>query len=72
MKKKARSQVVEKKPPMAVISLGTDVDAPRGEKMETSKKEILITSNNRSCGWGAQPPAAGGMTKLQRSLPPAA
>jgi hypothetical protein len=36
MKKKARSQVVEKKPPMAVISLGTDVDAPRGEKIKTS------------------------------------
>jgi len=28
-----RSRVIEKKPPMAAISLGTDVDAPRGEKM---------------------------------------
>jgi len=38
MKKKARSQVVEKKPPMTVINLGTDAAAPRGEKIETSEK----------------------------------
>ena len=36
--KEARSRVIEKKPPMAAISLGTDVDAPWGEKMETSGK----------------------------------
>ena len=36
--KEARSRAIEKKPPMAAISLGTDVDAPRGEKMETSGK----------------------------------
>ena len=34
----ARIRVIEKKPPMAAISLGTDVDAPRGEKMKTSRK----------------------------------
>ena len=37
--KEARSRVIEKKPPMAAISLGTDVDAPRGETMETSRKD---------------------------------
>ena len=31
--KEARNRIIEKKPPMAAISLGTDVDAPRGEKM---------------------------------------
>ena len=36
--KEARNRIIEKKPPMAAISLGTDVDAPRGEKMETSRK----------------------------------
>jgi hypothetical protein len=30
--KEAKSRVVEKKPPMTVINLGTDVAAPRGEK----------------------------------------
>ena len=29
---------------MAAINLGTDVDAPRGEKMETSRK-ILISDH---------------------------
>jgi hypothetical protein len=38
--KEARSRVIEKKPPMAAISLGTDVDAPRGEKMEPSWNEV--------------------------------
>jgi hypothetical protein len=28
-----------KKPPKAAISLGTDVDAPWGEKIETSRKD---------------------------------
>ena len=28
--KEARNRIIEKKPPMAAISLGTDVDAPRG------------------------------------------
>jgi hypothetical protein len=36
--KEAKSRVVEKKPPMTVINLGTDVAAPRGEKIETSEK----------------------------------
>jgi len=35
--KKARSRVIEKKPPMAAINLGTDVDG--GEKIETSRKD---------------------------------
>jgi len=35
--KEARSRVVEKKPPMTVIKLGTDVAAPKGEKIETSE-----------------------------------
>jgi hypothetical protein len=38
MEKEARSRIIEKKPPMAAINLGTDVDAPRGEKRETSRK----------------------------------
>ena len=29
--KETNNRIVEKKPPMAVINLGTDVDAPRGE-----------------------------------------
>ena len=41
--KEARSRFIEKKPPMAAISLGTDVDAPRGEKMETSRKDEYQT-----------------------------
>ena len=52
----ARSRDIEKKPPMAAISLDTDVDAPRGEK----KMKLQENTNNRSCGWGAQPPAVGG------------
>ena len=51
----ARSRVTEKKPPMAIISLGTDVDAPRGEKMETSGKyeyQIMrLGCPTASCGW---------------------
>ena len=54
--KEARSRFIEKIPPMAAINLGTDVDAPRGEK----KMELQENTNIRSCGWGAQPPAAGG------------
>jgi hypothetical protein len=38
LQKEARSRVIEKIPPMAPISLGTDVDAPRVEKLETSRK----------------------------------
>ena len=37
--KETNNRVVEKKPPMAVINLGTDVDAPWGEKIETSRKD---------------------------------
>ena len=33
----ARSRFIEKIPPMAAINLGTDVDAPWGEKIETSR-----------------------------------
>ena len=36
--KEARSRVIEKIPPMAAVNLSTDVDAPCGEKMETSRK----------------------------------
>jgi hypothetical protein len=36
--REAKSRVVEKKPPKAAINLGTDVDAPWGEKIETSRK----------------------------------
>ena len=32
----AKSRLIEKKPPKAVISLGADVDAPLGENMRTS------------------------------------
>jgi len=32
-------KTTEKKPPKAAINLGTDVDAPWGEKIETSRKE---------------------------------
>ena len=34
-----KSRVIEKKPSWAAISLGTDVDAPWGEKIETSRKD---------------------------------
>ena len=37
--REAKSQVKEKKPPKAAINLGTDVDAPWGEKIETSRKD---------------------------------
>jgi len=37
--REAKSRVKEKKPPKAAINLGTDVDAPWGEKIETSRKE---------------------------------
>ena len=36
--REAKSRVIEKKPPKAAINLGTDVDAPWGEKIETSRK----------------------------------
>ena len=39
LEREAKSRVVEKKPPMAAINLGTDVDAPWGEKIETSRKD---------------------------------
>jgi hypothetical protein len=41
----ARIRVIEKKPPMAAISLGTDVDAPRDEKWKLQEN-----TNIRSCG----------------------
>ena len=63
----ARSRVIEKKPPMAAISLGTGVDAPRGEKMETSREDeyqiVRLGCPTASCG---------GMLKLKCSLTPAA
>ena len=37
--REAKSRVIEKKPPKAAINLGTDVDAPWGEKIETSRKD---------------------------------
>ena len=37
--REAKSRVKEKKPPKAAINLGTDVDAPWGEKIETSRKD---------------------------------
>ena len=37
--REAKSRVIEKKPPKAATNLGTDVDAPRGEKIETSRKD---------------------------------
>ena len=45
--KEARSRVIEKKPPMAAINLGTDVDAPRGENHGEygNFKKILISDH---------------------------
>jgi len=37
--RETKSRVKEKKPPKAAINLGTDVDAPWGEKIETSRKD---------------------------------
>ena len=39
IEREAKSRVKEKKPPKAAINLGTDVDAPWGEKIETSRKD---------------------------------
>ena len=39
LEREAKSRVKEKKPPKAAINLGTDVDAPWGEKIETSRKD---------------------------------
>jgi hypothetical protein len=48
----AKRRVKEKKPPKAAINLGTDVDAPWGEKIETKLlQEKRIT---RTLDWGFQ------------------
>ena len=39
VEREAKSRVIEKKPPKAAINLGIDVDAPWGEKIETSRKD---------------------------------
>ena len=67
--KEARSRVIEKKPPMAAISLGTDVDAPRGEKMDENGNFRKICQNMRP---GCPTASCGGVLKFKRSLMPAA
>ena len=54
---------------MAAISLGTDVDAPRGEKMDENGNFRKICQNMRP---GCPTASCGGVLKFKRSLTPAA